>query len=100
MVKGIWLNTCLSCGTNNPAPEMKRPHVCTGCGLKLECVKQEWNEAVGILHQQELSTYLCKVRKRNSDRNNQRDYRRARARRMKQQWLDSGVLPNEQHGTT
>lgn len=92
MANGIWLNTCLQCGTNNPAPEMKRPTMCSGCGFALECVKQEWHEAVGILHQQELSTYLCKVRLRDGDRSRQRSARRARAKATKKKWSDSGVI--------
>jgi hypothetical protein len=91
MAKGIWLNTCLSCGTNNPAPEMKRPSTCCGCGLKLECVKQEWNEAVGILHEQELSQYLCKAAKRRAVRNEQRRKRRALSKKRTDKWSEANA---------
>lgn len=76
-MRDLWMNQCVLCGTNNPSIAFKRPLICHGCGLKLECVRQYPGEADGLFGE------LRRV----TD-NEQRKERRKRKKALREKWED------------
>lgn len=40
----LWMNQCLTCGTNNPSPAKQKPSMCSGCGQQLVTATATWAE--------------------------------------------------------
>lgn len=74
-MRDTWMNQCIVCGTHNPSIAFQRPHLCAGCGQKLECVRQYPGEADGLFGE------LRRV----TD-NEQRKDRRKKAKTLREKW--------------
>ena len=47
MATDLWLNQCLTCGTNNPTPAKHKPKACSGCGQQLVTSTATWEDLNG-----------------------------------------------------